>query len=300
MILLKEKILSTLERWYALFDKLEIVWAIILFGGGFIIIEFYSYSYGNLKLDENQLLYLSSTAAQVLACLFGLTITGYIFFDDKLKRDVETDESLADIVEVLKERYKIHLVILGSLTFISIIFCMFNIIGADSIVNEWLDLWLKISVWISVATIGFIISFVIKIIDPHNIAKASERAKKEIDQDFIENVNKGDLGEFLCEYNKMETAINSFAKKYGSGEFANKKYFREHIGIIDALKLLVLKQVINKDTFNDVNQMRQYRNYIVHSNETEISVSEEACDRIKQLCQLIIEQINNYKMRSVK
>ena len=39
-----------------------------------------------IQLNETQIMYLSSTLAQVCAALFGLTITGYIFLEDKLTK----------------------------------------------------------------------------------------------------------------------------------------------------------------------------------------------------------------------
>ena len=49
-----------------------------------------------LKLDENQILYLFSTSAQVLAGVYGLTLTGFVFFRNELSRE-EFDQIRRDI-----------------------------------------------------------------------------------------------------------------------------------------------------------------------------------------------------------
>ena len=58
------------------------------------------------SLNENQILYLSSTLAQVSATLFGLSITGYVFLEDKLTKDAEKDDTLIDVIEKLKDTFR--------------------------------------------------------------------------------------------------------------------------------------------------------------------------------------------------
>ena len=60
---------------------------------------------GMFRLNENQILYLFSTSSQVLAGIYGLTLTGFIFFRNELSREEQEDETLADAVESLKARY---------------------------------------------------------------------------------------------------------------------------------------------------------------------------------------------------
>lgn len=56
-------------------------------------------------LNENQVLYLYSTSAQVLAAVYGLTLTGFIFFRNELSRKEFEDDTLAVATERLKSRY---------------------------------------------------------------------------------------------------------------------------------------------------------------------------------------------------
>jgi hypothetical protein len=58
-----------------------------------------------LLLNENQVLYLYSTSAQVLAGVYGLTLTGFIFFRNELSREEFEDDTLTVAVDSLKDRY---------------------------------------------------------------------------------------------------------------------------------------------------------------------------------------------------
>ena len=96
-----------------------------------IILYFSFHSF--IILNENQLLYVSSTLSQIVATLFGLSVTGYIFLDEKLKNDIESDQSLIDIVRDLKNKYKSKIILTGVLTFSGIFLCIINIcLGVNS------------------------------------------------------------------------------------------------------------------------------------------------------------------------
>jgi hypothetical protein len=58
-----------------------------------------------LSLNESQILYLYSTSSQVLAGVYRLTLTGFIFFRNELSREEFEDDTLTDAVESLKSRY---------------------------------------------------------------------------------------------------------------------------------------------------------------------------------------------------
>ncbi|WP_152903193.1 hypothetical protein [Stutzerimonas stutzeri] len=61
-----------------------------------------------LILNENQILYLFSTSAQVLAGVYGLTLTGFIFFRNELSREELEDETLVEAVESLKKGISLY------------------------------------------------------------------------------------------------------------------------------------------------------------------------------------------------
>ena len=80
-----------------------------------------------LTLNENQILYLYSTTAQVLSAIYGLTLTGFIFFRNELSREEFGDESLEQAVEVLKKRYFRVLLFVTLLSMFTVLGCNFVI-----------------------------------------------------------------------------------------------------------------------------------------------------------------------------
>ena len=78
-------------------------------------------------LNENQVLYLFSTGAQVVAGLFGLTLAGYTFLNDKLEKEAINDDPLYDAIEELRKIYYKMIKRIGIIGVISIALCMLNI-----------------------------------------------------------------------------------------------------------------------------------------------------------------------------
>ncbi|MCD8126754.1 MAG: hypothetical protein LUD82_04550 [Clostridiales bacterium] len=58
-----------------------------------------------LTVSENSLYYVASTSASVVAGLYGITLTGYIFFLNQFQRNGEEDETLDDPIHLLKRNY---------------------------------------------------------------------------------------------------------------------------------------------------------------------------------------------------
>lgn len=74
-----------------------------------------------LSLNENQIFYLYSTSAQVLAGIYGLTLTGFIFFRNELSREEFEDDTLTVAVDSLKERYFNMLLFVTALSIFTLI-----------------------------------------------------------------------------------------------------------------------------------------------------------------------------------
>src|ERR1044072_6288048 len=74
-----------------------------------------------ISLNETQIMYLFSTSSQVIAAIYGLTLTGFIFFRNELNREEFDDETLADAVETLKARYFVLLVFITALVTLTLL-----------------------------------------------------------------------------------------------------------------------------------------------------------------------------------
>lgn len=216
-----------------------------------------------IQLNETQIMYLSSTLAQVCAALFGLTITGYIFLEDKLTKTTEQDETLFDIIDKLKNEYRKNLVFIGVITGITILLCIINIL-VNNAENYYTYLTLKCSTIFALANIASIIIFVIKVTDPKKFVKASQKALIETGYGSKENVNdnKNYLPEFMLKYNELENFLCDYSQKHGM-----KYRVNEHPTSYNSIKYLRSIGILDSSTFGQLDELRKYRNYLVHGNE---------------------------------
>lgn len=220
-----------------------------------------------ITLNENRVLYVSSTLSQVVATLFGLSITGYIFFDGKLKNDVEEDESLIDIVGDLKAKYKSKILFAGSLTCLSIFLCIINMcLSANNFIAIFV---FDNSLVITFYSIVEIILFVKKIIDPKKIQEESSNGKRQLEKKLGEktdsfseqnNSDKVSLEDFLKTYNSIESSISNLVS-------SSVKIDGKYTNMYQNLKILRYEGKIDTKLFEKINVIRRYRNYLVHGQD---------------------------------
>ncbi|WP_198015895.1 hypothetical protein [Paenibacillus sp. HW567] len=239
-------------------------------------------------------MYLYSTGAQVIAGLFGLTLAGYIFFNDRLEKEVLADDSLYDVVETLKKGYYRSIIKMGVVCVFAVALCMLNIA-----LNSFLQTYEGMHIFLLNQTVLFIlieilyiVDFVIKVADPNKILKLSNARKSEIEGN---DEDAGDLSEFLKYYNNMQDLIISTADyliNKQSLQFTQKNHKEYKPPILQSLNILQSKEILTKSLINKINEIRKYRNYTVHSSEPMVTISK--CQQAKQLYEEIKDQIDNY------
>jgi len=227
----------------------------------------YSSNNSFILLNENRVLYISSTLSQVVATLFGLSITGYVFLDGKLKNDVEEDESLIDIVGDLKAKYKSKILSTGILSCLGIFLCIINMcLSANNFITIFV---FNNSLVITFFSIVKIILFVKKIIDPQKIQKESSSGKIQLMEKLEEesesiseknNNDKVSIEDFLITYNNIESKISNLVS---SSVKINGKYNNMH----QNLKILESGKKIDMKLLEKINILRRYRNYLVHGRD---------------------------------
>lgn len=110
---------------------IRLYWKINIFWGVVVLLSFLTTALsicGVYLPEESQVMYLSSTSAQVIAALYGLTVTGYIFFDGKLKSYTNEDSSLQDIIDNLRSSFRKEIITISIICFISMAFSISNIL----------------------------------------------------------------------------------------------------------------------------------------------------------------------------
>ena len=220
-----------------------------------------------------------STCSEVLAGLYGITLTGYIFFADRFKDTSEEDESLYDAVQALLLRYN-HMA-----GFISLM-CLICIILAEGIVlygtNTLLSMgayhfWVNETLLLCFCTFDLILYFVISVLDPHKVNRISSQKKSKISED----TSAGNLEEFMAVWNEIEENLFSLRD-----ELVSRIRFVPGSGkgkpqVVQTLEVLRNYGKINHNLWRRLDKLRQYHNWSLHDGN--MAVSQEMCDLAKEV-----------------
>lgn len=247
-----------------------------------IIISISSFSI--FELNENQLLYLFSMKGQIVGGVFALTLTAYIFFADKLREIGSTDVGYYDATLELRRKYFQDLIFIAVLVGASILFCVVGI----STINQYQKLFLFVlnqSSLLFFICIGSVLYFGITLLNPKKIDNEVRELGKSIENDYPVNVENesASLEQFLTAYNSLEKTIMDTSEKLYGLYLSNYKQYRRYTPqIIQALKILLRFEVIDSDMNSEINEIRMFRNSIVHSVE-DIKISNLICSRIEEI-----------------
>lgn len=215
-----------------------------------------------------------STCSEVLAGLYGITLTGYIFFADRFKDTSQDDESLYDAVQALLLRYN-HLA-----GFISLM-CLVCTILAEGVVlygtNTLLPpglyrFWVNETLLLCLCTFDLILYFVISVLDPHKVSRISIQKKSKLSEDKT----AGDPEEFLAVWSEIETNLLSLRE-----ELISKMRFipganKAKPQLVQTLEVLRNYGRINMNLWRKLEKLRQYHNLSLH--DVNMAVSQEMCD----------------------
>lgn len=220
-----------------------------------------------------------STCSEVLAGLYGITLTGYIFFADRFKDTSEEDESLYDAVQALLIRYN-HMA-----GFISLM-CLVCILLAEGIVlygtNTLLPaklyrFWINETLLLCFCTFDLILYFVISVLDPHKVKRISSQKKSKISEDTA----MGSPEEFMAVWGEIEE--NLFALR---DELISQMRFipgasKGKPKLVQTLEVLRNYGRINHNLWRRLDKLRQYHNWSLH--DVNMAVSQEMCDLAREV-----------------
>ena len=239
-------------------------------------------------LNEEQLLYLFFAMAQVIAGLFGLTLTAYTFFADKFQQ--QADDSEYEAVTSLVNQYYGMIISISLICGVTILTCVLGIIFLSHSSVCWYAFIIDVSVcWFCVACVS-ILFFGISILDPEKIKKElSEKVLKFESQDDNEagknngqdsNANR-DI-EFLQHYISLEKTIIDFAEKILKSQTFQplqgnhyKQYKKPRV--LQAMDILVRSEKISANKYEEINNLRQIRNALVHQMDVHVSTKQYEC-----------------------
>ena len=229
-----------------------------------------------------------STCSEVLAGLYGITLTGYIFFADRFKDTSRDDESLYDAVQALLLRYN-HLA-----GFISLM-CLVCTVMAEGIVlygsNTCLPpglhrLWINETLLLSFGTFNLILYFVISVLDPHKVQRISNQKRSKISED----TTAGDIAEFMAVWGEIEDSLLAIREELISKmRFIPGAHAKGKPQMVQTLEILRNYGRINMNLWRKLDKLRQYHNLSLH--DVNMAVSQEMCD----LAKTVLAELKNKK-----
>lgn len=238
---------------------------------------------GNIfSIDENQILYLFSTSAQVIAGLFGLSMTGYIFLKDTLDRALKDDETLTDVIQSLKAKYYQTIIFMSIVAILSITLCIICIsaLKSQGDLNNWM---MNVSIILVINEVALIICFACNIIEPNKIEKLSGKFKRQLESQTKEVV-QGDFRQFMKDFNEIELFLKEYAE-IPNQRISSINYRGSRMSNGRIAELLYKNEIINEELFGDLMSVIKYRNYVVHS--TDVTVEKAMCDKVNQVNRLL-------------
>lgn len=219
-----------------------------------------------------------STCAQVVAGLYGITLTGYIFFADRFRDTPEEDESLYDAVQALLIRY-------NRMAGIISLMCLVGIVGGEGIVlygsntilPQWLyRFWVNETLLFYYWTCNFILYFVISVLDPQKVGRISNQKKAKLSDDKT----AGNTEEFLAAWADVETVLRGkWEELTRTMPFVPRAKSKPQI--VHTMETLRNYGRISHGQWRKLDKLRQYYNLTLH--DPTMTVSQEMCDLAKEL-----------------
>lgn len=259
-------------------------------------------------LNENQLMYLYSATAQVIAGVFGLTLTAYVFFADRLRNTA--DDDYYEVTISLLRQYYWDLCLISSVCGLSILCCVWGIISLNNLFGALYNFIIDLSIFYSTLAIISIIILGILLLNPNSLDKELESMAKSAEASFYEsetnnqnlnNTSAANFATFIEIYNRLDEKIIEFASalntdqnninKQSNRDRENPKH-RQKPQILQSIDTLYRNEIINNQLKTELYELRRYRNGIVHGFSFDIPSS--ICDHIKAIYNALNEVYTIY------
>lgn len=232
-----------------------------------------------------------TTSAEVVAGLYGLTLTGYIFFLDRLQQKADDDELLEDIITLLKKRYH-NMVLILSVTCFSVIALSFTYIIYDVESNLLPDyiyrFWGFEALLMVFVALVFNIYFVITVVDPDKIPRVSLQYKQKLSSSETE---LGSLQEFLQDYEDIEELLMQKGKGLAVSQIGTNPW--KAIKHLNGKERIEIRKLLSDPLLKDLTVLSQYYSYMVFSQE--MTVTKEVCQLAKNVKNELEKVVMNTK-----
>ena len=220
-----------------------------------------------------------TTSAEVVAGLYGLTLTGYIFFQDRLQQKADNDDFLEDIIVLLKKRYH-NMVLILSVTCFMVIVSAFNFVifmPESALMPIWMyKLWGFETLFFVFATLLFNIYFIIMVVDPDKIPRASLQYKQKLSNGTTE---LGSLQEFLQNYEDIEQLLIEKSEGIAISHLGTNPW--KALKHLNGKEKIEIRKIMSDPLLVNLTKLSQYYSYMVFSQE--MTVNKEMCELAREV-----------------
>lgn len=227
-----------------------------------------------VRLNENQVLYLFSTSAQVIAAIYGLTLTGFIFVRNELTSEEFADATLAEAIDSLKARYFVLLlfitVLVGTTLFLANLAISFEGSNAEA-VNAILINSGQAAFVTSLLAIAY---FIFDVISPKRVQQASQSLQDKLDPP-VAGEDKGSLEIFLANYNQIERLLTAAGERLLDIPASEKRFVRRMPNSRLA-EFLFGNERIDQHLYGRLRNLISLRNSIIHGADPGVSATKVA------------------------
>lgn len=222
---------------------------------------------------------LLSAGVQTLTGLYGITMTGYVFFLGRMDTLVQADWTISDVVDALKNRFA-HMIYGISTTFLlSLFLCGLSAYLQGRAIQLPLYIHLLLlneSLLFIGTTIVVIVYYIINVVDPGNLRCAADELRKTLEP---KNAGPGDTMLFFERYQKLEAHVKALLPQ---------QLQQNPLGKMQ-LEYIKFKDILTPEMVQTAKELRQYHSCILHGSE--IGVSQAACDKVAAF----VEQVSAEK-----
>jgi hypothetical protein len=235
--------------------------------------------------DNENLYWLFSASAQTLAAFIAFLLTGFSLVITLMNSIEEKDETLSDIMHVLKINYynkiKVFSVITGIAIFLNLLSVYLNKFNFS-----YNCLLYILAVCFDVLSLIGAICVVLSIVNPDRIRKVAyslyEQKVREVGEDReVEAIN------FIQKFIELEKVISNLIEK--KNVFIERQYFkRPFLSFRNMIEILLRNEIIDQTLYSKLVELSKIRNYAVHGkiekiNKKYLDLIDEVLNQIKNV-----------------
>lgn len=250
-----------------------------------------------LQLSENQSLYIYSSAAQVIAGIYGLTVAGYAFLRNQQDRQIDKDESLAEIFDRIQKQQHSGVLFITCISGLAIFGALLSIALRETTASFIPTVASNTASALFITSLGWTAYFVVDAMRPEKILSASESIKQEIASSAAmpepppiaqhePRMGKGNLECFLTSYTAIERHLEEYAERHFYGRYVKNAISNQQVLSASEyrgprtrwtrariIKALASQRLISAWFADELLALVKYRNALVHGRDMTVESS---------------------------